>query len=349
VACSTDAIYGSNPDGRITTWNRAAEQLYGYTAEEAVGMAVQNLAPPELHGEVERNCEVLRIGGHVDAYQTERLRKNGTQCPVLLSISPLLNAKGEIVGASATARDISAEKVSQEAVRRSEKLASAGRLAASIAHEINNPLEAVINLLYLARNDSANAPQYLTMAEEEVGRVARLAQQTLGFVRESGSLASVNSAAIMDEVLQLYSRKLEMRKIRVTRRYRDANPVLGYGGELRQLFANLVVNAADAMAKDGNLQVRVASGRNWHSGREGIRITVADNGSGIPAENLARIFEPFYTTKKDAGTGLGLWVSSGIVRKHGGQIRVRSRATGVTHGTVFSIFLPYQEQISRVA
>lgn len=349
VEYSCDAIFATGPDGKITSWNRAAEHLYGYTAEEAVGLPVEQLAPSERRDEVERNRRILNTGGHVDPYQTERLRRDGTRWPVLLSISPLLDGRGHIVGASAIARDISAEKQSEEAVRRSEKLATAGRLAASIAHEINNPLEAVINLLYLARNDSSNAPQYLTMAEQEVGRVAHLAQQTLGFVRDTNSPAEVDPGEIMDEILQLYSRKLEGRQIHVTRRYRNAGKIRGYAGELRQLLANLVVNATDAMANQGSLQVRVAPSRDWSNGREGIRLTVADNGGGIPRESLRRIFEPFYTTKKDSGTGLGLWVSNGIVRKHGGSIRVRSQVGGNAHGTVFSIFLPHQFEASQVA
>ncbi len=257
------------------------------------------------------------------------------------------------MGASAIARDISVEKQSEEAIRRSEKLATAGRLAASIAHEINNPLEAVINLLYLARHDSTHAVEYLTQAEQEVGRVARLAQQTLGFVRDTSSPGSMDPATIMDEILQLYSRKLDGRKIHVTRRYRDRCRVSGHSGELRQLLANLLVIAVEAMPTGGSLHVRVAAGRNWSDGRDGVRITVADNGSGISRKNLRQIFEPFFTTKKDTGTGLGLWVSHGIVQKHGGSIRVRSRAdgreTGRSTGTVFSIFIPQRQEISRVA
>jgi PAS domain S-box-containing protein len=349
VEYSCDAIYGSRPDGTITSWNRAAEILYGYTAEEAVGSAIARLAPPERLDEAERNREIINGGGHVASYRTERMRKDGTRCPVLLSISPLRNARGEIVGASAIARDISAEKQSEEAIRRSEKLATAGRLAASIAHEINNPLEAVVNLLYLARHDPSHAAEYLTQAEQEVGRVARLAQQTLGFVRDVSSPASMDPAAIMDEILQLYSRKLESRHIRVTRRYRNRRQISGYSGEIRQLLANLLVNAVDAMADGGSLQVRVAAGHDHSTGRDGIRITVADNGSGIPRERQQQIFEPFYTTKKDTGTGLGLWVSRGIVQKHGGSIRLRSRAGGSSTGTVFTIFLPQRQEITRVA
>ena len=357
VEYSSDAIYSSSPDGTITSWNRAAELLYGYTAEEAVGSPVTLLAPPERLDEVEGNRRILNSGGDVSSYRTERMHKDGTRCPVLLSVSSLRNASGTLVGASAIARDISAEKQSEEAIRRSEKLATAGRLAASIAHEINNPLEAVTNLLYLARHDSSHAVEYLTQAEQEVGRVARLAQQTLGIVRDASSPAPMDPAIIMDEILQLYSRKLEGRKIRVTRRYRDCLQISGYSGELRQLLANLLVNAVDAMAEGGSLQVRVAPGRNWSNGREGVRITVADNGSGIPREHLRQIFEPFYTTKKDTGTGLGLWVSRGIVQKHNGSIRVRTRTdkdiegveTGRATGTVFSIFIPQRQEISRVA
>jgi PAS domain S-box-containing protein len=340
VEYSCDAIYSTTPDGKVTSWNRAAEQLYGYTAGEAIQLRVTQLAPPDRQDEVKRNSEILNGGGHVPPYRTERMRKDGARCPVLLSISPLRNARGEFVGTSAIARDISAEKQSEEAIRRNEKLAAAGRLAASIAHEINNPLEAVVNLLYLARHDSSNAVEYLTQAEQEVGRVARLAQQTLGLVRDANSPGSMDPAAIMDEILQLYSRKLEGRNIRVTRRYRGSCEINGYSGELRQLLANLLVNAVDAMADQGSLQVRVAKGRDWSNGREGVRIMVADNGSGIPRAHLRQIFEPFYTTKKDTGTGLGLWISNGIVQKHEGSIRVRTRTDGDTTGTAFSIFLP---------
>ena len=340
VECSDDAIFSTSPDGLITSWNRGAEQLYGYSADEAVGASVLLLAPPERHAEVERNLQLLNRGSHVDAHQTERMRKDGTRVPVLLSISPLRSAQGAIVGTSAMARDISVQKQSEEAIRRSEKLAAAGRLAASVAHEINNPLEAVLNLLYLARHDPGKAGQYLTMAEQEVGRVATLAQQTLGSVRETNLPGPLNPATILDEILQLYSRTLEDKKIRVARRYSSRCEIEGYSGEVRQLLSNLLVNAVDAMESGGSLQVRVAACHRWSDGAPGVRVTVADNGSGIPRETVGRIFEPFYTTKQEAGTGIGLWVSRGIVEKHGGSIRVRSRVDGGRSGTVFLVFLP---------
>jgi PAS domain S-box-containing protein len=349
VECSEDAIFSTDPQGVIMSWNRGAERLYGYGAEEAVGSAVTILAPPEKQEEAERNRQVLNGGDSVESYQTERMHKDGTRIPVLLSVSPLRNRKGQIIGASAVARDNSIQQRSEEAVRRSERLATAGRLAASIAHEINNPLEAVLNLLYLARNDPRQAEQYLSMAEEEVGRVARLAQQTLGLVRDTASPDRMDTARIMDEILQMYSRKLESKQIRVTRRYRGGSQIGGYASELRQLLTNLVVNAVDAMDIGGSLQVRVTEVRQSSNGVEGVRITLADNGTGIPTESLRRIFEPFYTTKKDTGTGLGLWVSRGIVEKHRGSILVRSKVAGSYRGTVFSIFLPNAYAASRVA
>ena len=151
------------------------------------------------------------------------------------------------------------------------------------------------------------------------------------------------------KILQLYSRKLRGRQIRVTRRYRGSCQISGYSGELRQLLANLLVNAVDAMADGGSLQVRVATGRDWSSGREGVRITVADNGSGIPRDKLRQIFEPFYTTKKDTGTGLGLWVSRGIVQKHGGRFGCGAGQTDARPERCSSIFLPQRHEISRVA
>jgi PAS domain S-box-containing protein len=349
VECSDDAIFSTSPNGTITSWNRGAERLYGYSAEEAVGSPVILLAPPERHEEAERNRHALNRGGSVESYATERMRKDGTRIPVLLTVSPLRNREGQIVGASAVARDITAQRRSEEAVRRSEKLATAGRLAASIAHEINNPLEAVLNLIYLARNDPRQAEQYLAMAEEEVGRVAHLAQQTLGFVRDTASPGRMDASRIMDEVLQLYSHKLESKQIRVTRRYRGNSQISGYAGEVRQLLTNFLVNAVDAMENGGVLHIRIQAGRQWSDGQEGVRITLADDGSGIPQQSLRRIFEPFYTTKKDAGTGLGLWVARGIIEKHGGSIRVRSQVGGPHRGTAFTIFLPNRHAANRVA
>jgi len=279
------------------------------------------------------------------------MRKDGARIPVLLTVSPLRNREGQIVGASAIARDITAQRRSEEAVRRSEKLATAGRLAASIAHEINNPLEAVLNLIYLARNDPRQADQYLSMAEEEVGRVAHLAQQALGFVRDTASPGGIDAARVMDEVLQLYSHKLDSKQIRVTRRYRGSAQIVGFAGEVRQLLTNLLVNALDAMDRNGALHVRIRATRRWSDGLEGVYITLADNGSGIPQQSLRRIFEPFYRSASVRaaqihGTGLGLPLAKSIAEAMGGMLTVESKLGA---GSVFTLHLPCVREAHRPA
>jgi len=341
VESSDDAIYSATREGVITSWNHGAEELYGYRAEEILGQSVLLTAPPERAHETRSNLANLARGASVESYQTERRRKDGSLVSVLLSISPLRNRKGAVVGASAIVRDISKQLRAEEALRRNEKLATAGRLTAAIAHEINNPLEAVTNLLYLARQDPARADQHLEMAEREVLRVADIAQQALGFVRDVSDARPLNVSSTLDEVLQLYTVKITTKKIATKKEFDKSCEISGFAGELRQLFSNLIVNAVDAMQAGGCLRLRVCRAQE-HSGhrRAGVRVIFADNGSGISDADRNRIFEPFFTTKKDSGTGLGLWLSEGIVHKHGGRITVRSCTRPGRSGTVFSVFLP---------
>jgi PAS domain S-box-containing protein len=341
VESSDDAIYSATREGIITSWNHGAEELYGYHAEEVLGKPVLITVPAERTHETRSHFEMLTRGESVESYQTERRRKDGSLVSILLSVSPLRNRKGTVIGASAIARDITAQIRGEEALRRSEKLVTAGRLTATIAHEINNPLEAITNLLYLARRDPARTDQHLEMAEREVQRIADIAQQTLGFVREVSEPKALNVASTLGEVLQLYSAKLMTGRIEVDKDLRTGCEIQGVAGELRQLFANLIVNAADAMPEGGRLRVRVARGHEYSGNRRaGVRVLFADNGSGISPQDRGRVFEPFYTTKKDSGTGLGLWLSEGIVRKHHGRIQVRSSARPGRSGTIFSLFLP---------
>jgi|HubBroStandDraft_2_1064218.scaffolds.fasta_scaffold00920_2 two-component system CheB/CheR fusion protein len=352
VESSDDAILTGDVNGIITSWNPGAERLYGYSAAEAIGMPVDALGPPERPEEVPGITKRVMQGEPIQHHASERIRKDGTRIAVDISLSPIRNARGEVIGASSIAHDISTQRRSEEALRRNEKLATAGRLAAAVAHEINNPLEAVLNLIYLARHRPAGQDQYLDLAEKEVLRIAAIAQQMLGFVRESSSPSPLNVAATLDDVLQLYLRQLNEKHIQVDKRYADFVEIRGFAGELRQLFSNLILNALDALNDGGRLTLRVARGRDWSSGNgsaayvTGARVTIADNGSGIRQNDLTRIFEPFYSTKGDSGTGLGLWLSHGIVQKHEGTIRVRSRTTSGSNGTVFSIFLP--DSVGRV-
>jgi PAS domain S-box-containing protein len=341
VESSDDAIYSTTLDGTVLSWNRAAQALYGYSAEEVLGKSWTLAIPPERASEFDSSFNHLVRGERVPSHKTERFRKDGSRVSVLLSLSPLRDDKGRVVGASAIARDITTQQQAEETLRRTEKLANAGRLTAVIAHEINNPLEAVTNLLYLARQDPARADQHLQMAEREVQRIAEIVQQTLGFVRDVSDAAPVSISATLDEVVQLYLARLNAKNIHTEIEFTDHDVVQGFGGELRQMFSNLIANAIEALDEGGVLRVRVTRTQAWsNGGRPGVRVLIADNGSGIRAEDRARIFEPFFTTRRDSGTGLGLWLSEGIVRKHGGGIRLRTSTRTGRNGTAFAIFLP---------
>jgi len=248
--------------------------------------------------------------------------------------------------------DASDRKRSEEALRKTEKLAATGRLAASIAHEINNPLEAITNLLYLLSNHSElqePARSYALMAEHEVRRISEITQQTLRFYRQSTLPARANLAELLDSVLSLHNARLHNRGITVERDYDPGTDLHCFAGELRQVFANLVGNAIDAMPEGGRLVVRARRSRSWKNPElTGVRFQVADTGSGMLPEVKKHIFEAFFTTKDVTGTGLGLWVSSEIVEKHRGFMRVRSRAAslGEKSGTVFELFFPDQPLVA---
>jgi PAS domain S-box-containing protein len=240
--------------------------------------------------------------------------------------------------------DITARKNAEELLQRSEKLAMVGRLAASIAHEINNPLEAVTNLLYLIERHPAldgQAREFSRLAQRELSRVSHISRQTLGFYRESASPVPVNLSELLDDILKLYERKIDRRNVRVVKRYKLNRDAVVFAAEIRQVVSNLVINALEATDPGGTLTVAVQEGVDWaHPERRGVRLIIADTGHGIAAEHRKRIFEAFFTSKGEKGTGLGLWVTNGIVQKHGGSIRLRSSTGPQRHGTVFSIFLP---------
>ncbi|HJT69104.1 MAG TPA: PAS domain S-box protein [Terriglobales bacterium] len=341
VTSSEDAIASFTVDGIVTSWNRGAETLFGYKAEEIIGRPISVLVPPDKMEEFATDLARLNREERVPSYQTERIDKNGTRLTLLLSLSPLRNELGKLVGASAIARDVTAQKRTEEALRRNERLATAGRLTAAIAHEIKNPLEALTNLIYLARQDSAGREEYLRRAEHEIGRLDSIAQQALGLVRETTSPEPLDAGKILDQVVQLYLRKLQGSQIKVEKQTGEQLQILGYPGELRQVFSNLLLNAIDAMREGGRLRLRAVRSREWSGMRRtGVRVTFADTGVGIGPKDLPHIFEPFYTTKKDQGTGLGLWLAYGSIQKHAGWMKVATRTSPGSSGTVFAVFLP---------
>ncbi len=233
--------------------------------------------------------------------------------------------------------------LAQAALLRSEKLAVTGRLAASIAHEINNPLEAVTNLLYLMRADPSPdmLKQYLTQAEEELARVTEITKQTLRFYREPSLPSATAVSSVVDSVLTLHRSRLRAAGVTVERELKSASPmVLSTPGELRQVMANIIGNATDAMRGGGRLRIRISDHHCGRQPRNYVRVTIADNGTGIPPEVLPTIFEPFITTKGETGTGLGLWVTSEIIKRNNWRIRVRSCRNPGRSGTAFSIVIP---------
>jgi signal transduction histidine kinase len=237
----------------------------------------------------------------------------------------------------------------EEALRRSEKLAAAGRLAATIAHEINNPLEAISNAIYLARSSPpSEISTYLKVADEELARVAQITKQTLGFYRETATPGAVKLSALLDDVLILFNRKLEAKNLTIKKQYRDELEIWGLEGELRQVFANQIANAIYAMPRNGCLTIRIRRSKSWSNGQcPGTAVTLVDNGSGISQESLTKIFDPFFTTKQDVGNGLGLWITHDIVTRHGGSIRARSNAHPGVSGSIFTTFLPHHEENIR--
>jgi PAS domain S-box-containing protein len=344
VESSDDAIASKDLNGIITSWNRSAEKLFGYSAEEMVGKPVTVIIPPELQHDEHTILSKIRRGERIDHFETIRLHKNGERIEVSLTISPVRDENGKVIGAAKIIRNITENNKIERALRTTEKLAAAGRMAATVAHEINNPLEAITNLVYLAKRDLGNSErvaEYLQMASRELDRVAHITRQTLGFYRDTSSPARMKVTKALDDLLLLYEKRFESRNIKLTRQYSGEIEITALGGEIRQAFSNLITNAIDAMPDGGKMVLRVSKSLAWHdSAVPGVRITILDTGSGIEPRHRTNIFQPFFTTKADVGTGLGLWITKSIVEKHGGAIQMRSKNGADAHGTAFSIFLP---------
>lgn len=340
VESSDDAIISKNLNGIVTSWNAAASRMFGYTAEEMIGEPVLRLIPEELHHEEEMILTKLKAGERIDHYETTRIKKGGERFKVSATISPIRDGKGQIIGASKTARDISERKKIEQVLIQSEKLAATGRMAATIAHEINNPLDSVMNLVFLARTSSSinKARGYLQTAEKELERVAHIVRQTLGYYRETVAPVRVDVRELIEDVLSIYQRKLSANKISVDCRFDNHRPITANKGELVQVLSNVIANSIDAMAQGGVLQVQV--GETTHS-KEGLQIVIRDSGTGIPEEYLTRIFEPFFTTKGHLGTGIGLWVAKQLIEKQRGQIAITSCTDSENSGTTLVIFIPF--------
>jgi signal transduction histidine kinase len=249
---------------------------------------------------------------------------------------------GEALGMATVSRDLTDEKRGEAALVRSEKLAAVGRLATSIAHEINNPLAAVTNLLYLAlrHDNTVEVQDLLTQADRELRRVSKVATQTLRFHRQASKPQLLDTESMFESVLVVYEGRLRNSNIQVEHRGYTTKPIECFEGDIRQVLSNLLGNAIDAMPHGGRLVLRSREGTEWSSGRVGVFISVADTGCGISPEGRTKLFEAFFTTKGIVSTGLGLWISAEIMERHQGRIRLRSSQNPDHRGTVVTLFLP---------
>jgi PAS domain S-box-containing protein len=329
--------------GRILYANAAAGRLLGYAPEdiraERVTFDAVFPALSETYGSL--TDHVVSI----EPFEATCATASGETVEVLIGIAPLNPedwAKDQQFAAFIA--DLTLQKKSEEMLRQTEKLAVAGRLAASIAHEINNPLEAITNCLFLLSTSELtnDARSYLDLAQKELDRVTQITVQTLRFYRRSTRPTQMDVHELIEGVIKLFESRIATLKVHIERRFEANLLVLAHDGEIRQVIVNLIGNALDALPAAGRIVVRTAEGRDWRTGRKGLRVSIADNGAGMTPETLARIFEPFFSTKGITGAGLGLWVSREIVDKHRGSLRARSRQVTAAKagGTVFTLFIP---------
>jgi len=349
-----DAVIATDGKGHVTFLNSMAEKLMGTTLSVTRGKYIENVFPifnettlKPVDNPVKKVMEHGAIIGL--ANHTVLLNTNGTYIPIEDSAAPIRDGRGRIVGVVMVFRDATTERKSQEVLRKTEKLAAAARLAATVAHEINNPLEAIGNLIYISKGTEGlpeSAFTNLSLAEEELSRVSHITRQTLGFYRESKLPNEVDLPTLVESVLNIYSNKFRTKNITLLRDFHDCPPIQALAGELKQAVANLVSNAADAVPHAGTICVRI----NCHEDATThiVKIIVEDDGPGIAPEHRDHIFEPFFTTKKDVGTGLGLWVTKEIIERHSGTVEVRSMNGTGPSGTAFSITLPVRPDFQDI-
>jgi PAS domain S-box-containing protein len=339
VDSSDDVILSKDLNGIVTSWNAAATRVFGYTAEEMIGQSILKLIPEHLHPDEKRIIENIRADRRVEHFDTVRLTKDGRLIDVSLTVSPIKDAEGRIIGASKILRSISARKQMEQSLLLSEKIAATGRMAATIAHEINNPLEAVVNLLFLLRPmvigpEGAN---YLASAESELARVSHIAKQTLGYYREHASASRAYLSDIAEHAIAIYEPRCIATGITITRSLESSRKVMLRRGEMMQVISNLITNSMYGMPTGGTLSISVSD---TEDPTVGVALTVADDGVGIAPEILPRVFEAFFTTRYTVGTGIGLFIAKQLVEGHGGRIDLLSSNEAERHGTTVRVFLP---------
>jgi PAS domain S-box-containing protein len=332
-------IVSKDLNGIITSWNDAATRVFGYSPEEMIGASILKLIPENLHSDEKTIIENIRAGRRIEHFETVRLAKDGRLIDVSLTVSPIKDEDGRVIGASKILRDVSSRRRMEQSLLQAEKIAATGRMAATIAHEINNPLAAVMNLLYLLRakitDDEGHG--YLAAAEDELGRVSHIAKQTLGYYREHAAASVASVSDIAEHALTIYEPRCTTAGITVRRSISPSTKIMLRRGEMMQVISNLLANSIYAMPSGGTLSVSVC---NASSGKDGIVLTVEDDGVGIAPRDLPKVFDAFFTTRTTVGTGIGLFVAKQFVEGHGGRISIESDSESEKHGTTVRVFLP---------
>ena len=343
---ASDVIITIDSESRILSINPAVHSMFGYTPEDLIGEQMLILMPERFHaahrGGIARHLATAVRQIPWTGVQLPGRRKDGEEIPLEISFGSYF-AEGQ-QRFTGFIRNVSDRRDAQAALMQSEKLAAVGRLASSIAHEINNPLEAVTNLLYLSRG-SVDLPEiqaYLETAAREVQRISVIANQTLQFHKQSSTPEPVNCADLVSSCLTLYQGRLINNNISVEQRQRACRHATCTEGEIRQVLNNLIGNAIHALPPEGGrILIRSRDAIDWEDGRQGVILTVADTGTGMSPQIREKLFEPFFTTKGIGGAGLGLWVSGQLTERNQGKLRVRSSQREARSGTVFTLFLPH--------
>jgi PAS domain S-box-containing protein len=338
-----DALIACNHQRRVELMNPVAQRLTGWTLDDAKGRRLETVfsTVDEATREPVKNLDSW--AETKDPAATNHLlliAKDGTEYLIDQSAAPIRDAKGEVSGVVLVFRDVTDLRRRDEALMAHEKLAVAGRLSASIAHEIHNPLDSVANLHYLMANetDAALQQRYLAMAQQELNRTLQISRAMLGLYREPKAPVEVDLRELLESVLLLLDRQLKDQSIAIDRRLGEGASIQGFPGELRQVFTNLITNGAEASGRGGRVQIMVETSFPADS-RPGALVTITDSGPGILEAHQAKIFKPFFTTKGEQGTGLGLWVSRGIVEKHGGKIELTNSSDPIFPGAAVRVYL----------
>jgi PAS domain S-box-containing protein len=339
VDSSDDVIISKDLNGIITSWNAAATRVFGYSDNEMIGASVLKLIPEHLHPDEQTILESIRQGRRIEHFDTVRLTKDGRSLDVSLTISPIKDNRGRIIGASKILRDVSDRKRMEQSLLQAEKIAATGRMAATIAHEINNPLEAVTNLLYLLRPMITNIDglNFLHSAESELARVSHIAKQTLGYYREHAEACPVSLAEVALQAVAIYEPRCTTLGIEVRKALHSSRKIVLRQGEIMQVISNLIANSIYAMPTGGVLSISV---EDVSQPEDGVVLKIRDTGVGIATADLPKIFDAFFTTRTNVGTGIGLFVAKQFVEGHGGRLEIESTNDPDNHGTTARIFLP---------